>query len=72
MANIKNTDLLVTQIRLAIESLIADESEAFIEKAMGDYEIKLREIVAKSALRLAREVDFTSMEDRLRIEVRIK
>ena len=72
MARLQSAEMLTKQISHAIDSFIREESEKFVEKAMKDYEVKLRDIVAKTALRLSSEVDMISMEDRLRIEVRIK
>ena len=72
MATVVNTEVLTQQITYAIDEFIKSEAERFVEKAMADYEVKLREIVAKAALKIAKDVDFMSMEDRLRIEVRIK
>ena len=72
MATVVNTEVLTQQITHAIDEFIKNEAERFVEKAMADYEVKLREVVAKAALRIAKDVDFMSMEDRLRIEVRIK
>ena len=72
MATVVNNEVLTQQITHAIDEFIKNEAERFVEKAMADYEVKLREVVAKAALRIAKDVDFMSMEDRLRIEVRIK